>query len=308
MSLIEFIVASFLGLLLLCGAIGIYGSLKQSDQSIVGLARIQENGRMAIHLLRQEIQSAGYIGCPRLTNLDIPIADTLYPPFTAEYALKDLTKTHSTHDSILIEKADASAYYLISTMPDLKSVLIHPPFKSTNKSWFIISDCSTADVFQINGIVKNRQTFLIIANRPLQKKYNTSATLHQLHAISYFIANTGRKNSSGESISALYRKEFYNPIQQSDEILEGISRMQIHYDIIDDAKHQVRENLTAGEVTAMHAWPKVISVSIALLIDSIEPVFAKPKPYQYQGKSYLPMDRQLHKEWDMTIALQERIG
>jgi type IV pilus assembly protein PilW len=308
MSLIEFIIASFLGLLLLYGAVEIYSNLKQSDQLIVGLARIQENGRIAVNLLRQEIQSAGYIGCPRLINLIIPFANTLNPPFTTDYVLKGLANTKSpSHDSILIEKADTKAYYLTSAMLDLNSLVVNPPFSSSNKNWFIISDCSTADIFQISKIIKNQQVVLI-TDRSLQKKYNTSATLFPLHAIVYFIAKSNHKNLSDEPIFALYRKELFQPNQHADEILEGISRMQIRYSIIDDAKQQLREDLTAEEVTAMHAWANVVSVAIALLVDSIEPVFAKPKKYHYQGKSYLALDRQLHKEWDVTIALQERIG
>ncbi|MDY6828298.1 MAG: PilW family protein [Pseudomonadota bacterium] len=70
LTLIELMVAMVVGLVLMTGVIQILMGSKDGMRWQEELARIQENGRFALHLLRQEVREAGYSGCnPVVTNL-----------------------------------------------------------------------------------------------------------------------------------------------------------------------------------------------------------------------------------------------
>lgn len=66
-SLVEIMVAVTLGIILLGGTIQIYLSSKNGYRLQDGIASMQENGRYAIHVLRENILKAGY---PKISNID----------------------------------------------------------------------------------------------------------------------------------------------------------------------------------------------------------------------------------------------
>ncbi len=63
MSLIELMVAMALGLFLIMGVVNVFIANKDSTQVETSLARLQENGRIALDMLVSDIRDANYIGC-----------------------------------------------------------------------------------------------------------------------------------------------------------------------------------------------------------------------------------------------------
>ncbi len=63
LSLIELMVAMLIGLILIAGIGNIFIDSKRTYSFQQGLARIQENGRMALEFLGRDIRMAGYTGC-----------------------------------------------------------------------------------------------------------------------------------------------------------------------------------------------------------------------------------------------------
>jgi len=61
-SLVELMVAITLGLLLTAGMVQLFSSSKITFQTNDGLARVQENGRFALELLKRELRTAGTHG------------------------------------------------------------------------------------------------------------------------------------------------------------------------------------------------------------------------------------------------------
>lgn len=62
-TLVEMLVAMVVGLILAGGIYQIFVGSSESYRMNTQLARIQENGRFAMQILRQEIRGAGYLGC-----------------------------------------------------------------------------------------------------------------------------------------------------------------------------------------------------------------------------------------------------
>lgn len=62
-SLVELMVSLALGLVLIAGVLSLYLSSQQSLRTHQGLARVQENARLALDLMAREIRTAGVIPC-----------------------------------------------------------------------------------------------------------------------------------------------------------------------------------------------------------------------------------------------------
>lgn len=63
MTLVELMVSLVLGLILLGSAIQVFQGNKQSYRIAEGLARVQENGRIALQIMAQDLRMVGQLGC-----------------------------------------------------------------------------------------------------------------------------------------------------------------------------------------------------------------------------------------------------
>jgi len=63
LSLIELMIASVIGLVLLGGAVTIFSSNSASSKLSTGMARIQDNGRVALDIISYSTRMTGYEGC-----------------------------------------------------------------------------------------------------------------------------------------------------------------------------------------------------------------------------------------------------
>jgi len=62
-SIVELMVAVFIGIIVLTGLVQVFDTSSKMNRTQNGLARIQENGRYAISLLKQTIEQTGYQYC-----------------------------------------------------------------------------------------------------------------------------------------------------------------------------------------------------------------------------------------------------
>lgn len=62
-SLVELMIALFIGSLLILGAVQVFGASRAAYQMSEGIARVQENGRFALDFLQRDIRMAGHFGC-----------------------------------------------------------------------------------------------------------------------------------------------------------------------------------------------------------------------------------------------------
>ena len=77
-SIVELMVAVTLSMILMAGVLSIFASSKVTYLSNEKVARLQENGRMALDLIVRDIRASGYMGCakavPFNTTLNTPTA------------------------------------------------------------------------------------------------------------------------------------------------------------------------------------------------------------------------------------------
>ena len=72
-SIVELMVAMVLGLLLIGGVLQIFLGNRQAQRVEQSVSRIEENGRIAMDLLTEDLRLVGYLGCSRSLNGEVVI-------------------------------------------------------------------------------------------------------------------------------------------------------------------------------------------------------------------------------------------
>lgn len=298
-SIIEFIIAGALGLLLLSAVLSLYMVITQSYRLLIGLSHIEQNGTLAITLLKRDIRMAGFMICPTFSN---------------NYAIFGVHSDQSRADGIIIERADNDITNALSKMTDRQTVKLNlsnlhsklPDFHPGER--LLITDCINSELFKVGSIKSFAGTMTLTADHLLQKNYDQTAMITRMSAIAYFLAPTGRKNTAGAPIYALYRKDLYSFRNLPDEMVTGIDHLKLRYTVfaINGQGVKVMENLNADQVTLLNLWPQVVAVNIGLIISTPDPVFTKPHTYYFQGAKQAP-STQLHKEWNAYVAIRNRL-
>jgi type IV pilus assembly protein PilW len=302
-SLIELLIATALSLFLLAGLFTIYLNNKKTYQLNTALARLQENGRTAIQHLNHDVRMAGYSGCARLHDLEGDKKANSIISWRAGDTPPDigLPKTLSLapdSDALLIQELDANSADAHIITPQKITVNGQTDFRPGDT--IVLSNCENVAPTQIKSISNNKniQTVTIEPALSDSEKFSAFAEVSRALKILYYVAPTERKNSAGDRIFALYRRDLNAAPSAPNELVEGVENMRVYFHTKDDPTREQRgaEILNGSKVT---------SVRIALLLDSVDPINSQPKPYVFLGKTFMAGDKRLRREWDATIALRE---
>lgn len=294
-SLIELMIAMVIGLLLLAGISSMFMTNKRIYRAQDEMGRLQENARFAMEMLIRDIRMTGYVGCgddiSAVTNQlnNGTNDDNLYSLADAVEGINNATGASTWGpssgadqvanivagtDAITLRYLEPIGINIAQDMTANNSVL-----KVADVSGFTvndllgISDCLSAEVFQISQVTDNNPGPDDIAhaqgNPPtgpgnaagtFSKIYDTDAEMLRFVARRYFIGN-------GTNGPALFRSEGYNAAV---ELIEGVENMQILYGIDTSGDRIADSYAHAAAVTAGNNWPNVTSVKLALLLRTLD--------------------------------------
>ncbi len=311
-SLVEILMATALGIFLLAGITTAYISQKKTYGFNQGLARIQENGRIAMGQFNKDVRIAGYIGCGRIAEV---VLYNLLPDldFNAKTTVVGFHNGHSTahytatYLSSLIHSAVPGTDLLIVQHADVNGFAASndQQIKIGDATGFkaddilLLSNCRQAHIFKVQEIHGQWVT----PSPQFAAKYELAdSQISRLLTIVFYVADTGRTNQAGHTIYALYRRNLNDPPTKQSEWIEGVENMQVQYGIFDPQTTAVQYSSADG----VPDWEKIISVKIALLLDSGEEVCDHPSAYTFMGQTKTAPDRRLRKEWDTVINLRNR--
>ena len=293
-SLLEFMLSLSLGLFLLVALLTFYRQLQLSYRFIMGLSEIPENAQVALAWISRDIRMTGFIGCPRLTEVDVAGEKGL----TASTSVVGWHQSRSTSgQSIPISSYDKESDVIRIQFAEAESQHIqlakkhHIRFQSSQKSGFkvdqklLISDCRKAESFRWGTY-------------HLRDVYGEDAELRPLRSIVYYVAKTSRKNQSGLPIYSLHRYDLNGPRGQSRSLVEGIEKMEIRYGV--QTGGAALDDVWADAVSD---WRQVKAVEIILRSSSIENVMSKPSQWKAMHKQ---QDRRLKREWRQVVMLRAR--
>ncbi len=247
LSLVELLISMTLGLLIVGACLQIYLFAKQQGFKQSGLIRIQENARIIHAVLGKAIESSGKMGCNAFSHemavsisADIDAEKLMLLPLSASKGLNPQT---IVANSLISEqrrkkiKVDSDIFHVNSvesSMPvhhlDLKAKLIFVKANvEVNQGQIVVlSDCAHALIAKVQQVEHNKGfTKLMISSADDQlMSFAKSATVGLLNSTLYYVADTGRTNASGNSITSLYKTNLNG---RTIELVEGVEDMRIDY-------------------------------------------------------------------------------
>jgi len=306
-SLIELMIASVIGLVWLSGAVTIFTSNKASQALSTGMSQVQENGRVALDIISNGIRLAGYQGCtngiqePKVLAAVAPpirlVSEALWgatyngsgwsptrPADLAQVGNMPLADT----DIIYVKHGGGRATILNASMANSNVnpiVLVRNPDQLDAGDLVMISDCTGSDIFRATNVSTGTNNVSVGFNAV----DNTQANLSRAYAVTgnptfdpmrvmrfesnaYFVADSGRNDSSGTSISSLYVLDTTaSPIGAPTELVEGVESLQVLYG----------ERMANGSLRYLSAdnphlnMAQVTSVQLGLLLRSIDSISSK---------------------------------
>jgi len=319
-SIVEMMVAVVIGLFLLGGAVSMLVTSKRTYAIQEDLARIQENARFATEFMARDLRMAGYFGCAHnlgelfnhvnfvnageLFDISIPVEG--YEQDTAAWlpsANNTVGNILPGTDGITVRYMQPSDITVTNPMPQPSAVLQITTDNELEQGDIVaVSDCESADVFQISGpaddqpsttgqLVHNTGAATAPGNHNnnftgcpgaasncLSKVYDTDARIMQLAAYRYYVGDDGNGNP------ALFRATLEldpatktiaeTPVQ----LIDGVENLQILWgvdttgDRVPDEFIDANDNTGGVDLTNPDDWTNVVAARIALLLRSVDEV------------------------------------
>lgn len=319
-SLVELMVALSIGMILLAATSSILVSSKKTYTLNDSLARLQENGRIAMQIISRDIRATGYFGCADdISSINNGLVDEDAFSFSGKIRLEAVdfgnassissaTWTPSTNlvsdlnlDPPPLPNTDAIAMRLGRTVNADLDVEMNQESSEmkinklttgiTTGDILMITDCSSADIFQVTNYQQDTGGFDHILHTKgggptgvtpgnkegsLVKSYGEDAKFLKFDTIVYYIA-TGASNEP-----SLFRASLVKGVLITQELVEGVENLQLLYgkdlnsdripDVYLPANGPVGESIDNGKsgVAALTIeWSNVVSVRVAILARSL---------------------------------------
>ncbi|MBL4868596.1 MAG: PilW family protein [Pseudomonadales bacterium] len=293
-TLFELLIASAMGLFVMGGIMQVFSDTKQTVRINRSLANIQDGGRIAVNLLTDEFRMIGYQGCadPDVIQTNViavpaPLI-TLYDSALQAYEVSatgwgvgtDLDGIDDTgtanaimgSDVITVQRASAESIGLTGNMTaDNANIQIESNDLGFEQGDIVmISDCENADIFRITNNPNGGSTVTLAhatgsnSTNRLGQIYSTDAQVMTFVSNTYFVGDTGRTNTQGGTINALYRLEVDGTVPV--ELIEGVDNMQLLFG----------QRLSNGNLRYLAAddtdidWTAIEIIKLSLLISSTQ--------------------------------------
>lgn len=330
-SLVELMVASTIGLIVV-GSIGyFYLGTRQAYRTTDNLSRIQESQRIVLDTLAREIRLAGYAGCVNLAAKP-PTVIANPPTGSAPYVVNQDTvaqifdnATGWTNPPPGITRVTAGATDVISiryasntaqpakltgnlTAVNANIQMSGNPGNFNANDVLMISDCSNTDIFRATnvstgGTVTIAHSTTANTSNNLSKKYGPDAEVLAFHDVTFFIGLNPANNP------ALYRFDVGVNGAAAEEIAENVENMQLQYGLDTNA-----DNAVDSYATTVAAGARVISIRVALVFsgagvgsaDKGLGTATSAQTYSLLGTSYTAPDTRLRKIGTATVLLRNR--
>ena len=343
LSIIEIMVALLVSTILLGGVIQIYVGNQRTSRVGDGLAQLQESARFAVDQISEDIRTAGYLGCVdsrKSANVVANGVDGTNPVNTAIRGFVadtdgDLSPTPpatlttttnlpiANSDVVMIQRASSASMQLSTAMT---SETDHVRVGTNNlgvgsDQVLLISDCDRAVIFRVTAEPYDDSGDIVFEHDATGNSSNSfddvaftdtdNTFIRRFMESAYYVGDTGRTNSAGSAVRALYRVG----IGGQEELVEGIEQIRVLYGETDASNGSVQYRPADSAGLSM---ADVTRVQIALLVSSTERTLDQSDDNDYQmlditvqpaadGGTYAyPDDRRLRRVFTTTITLRNR--
>lgn len=319
-SLIELMVTTLIGLVILNGVFQIIIASKRASIDQQEISYIQENARFVLDTISRDVRMAGFIGCA--TAGSQPIHVTTGKPnisdysaiagvdhesgrqqFPAQYRAQIKDKT----DALTISRGEYEQGFLVREQNPVTQVLelwSHHQFKHGQTLAVVEPSCQfnallTATDFPAGNAIAYRtasqhcQAVVGGEHNCTHPAYPPGSRVMPLIANTYFIGESALLPGA----PALKRQTIaiIDGAQQTrtEELATGIENMQLQYGIDRNGDGRIAEyraahqmDINADGVIDHRDWQTVRAVKIELLLVSQSPAFSEPQTVQFSGVNY----------------------
>lgn len=338
-TLVELLVGSAVGLLVIAGIAQIYTAAKHSYDIQTRLAEIQDVGRYAVDVLSRDLRMAGYWGLMDInfansTPGDDPVNGTNPGDnfFLTDDFLPDTCASNSDRDwgRMIVNRIfglndTSTGYGCIGTdrvRGDILTVRYADPVAITNSSGFTGTRFYIRTAPFQGSIVQGNPSVCTPLVFPCPSVNYVTDTLFSDHALvanAYYVDGSGTPVScSGTSITppALARKMLTSngtPLKQS--LVNGVEHLQFQYGVDDDAITGATDGRVVRyfdtvpdgpDADTLPDWNKVVAVRLWVLVRAVcpEPGYNNTTIYVMGDQSYPVTDSYRRALFTTTVALR----
>lgn len=245
-TLIELMVALVIGLILVLAASAIYLYSKQNYNTSSETTQIEENGRFALNLLTQYIQSAGFVMIdPTSPRPQGPIENKI---FGCSFGLVNGTTASTTADIACRTSTPAGS------LPS-ESIATYSETDAYNSSGATYQgyDCLGLSSIPMGGVSNAIRSYFFVANTTVQTP-NGIITMGQLSCL-----------SDRTPLAAV------TPTYQTQPLIPGIEQIAFRYQLPSTSDPDVAQVGYAASALTAAQWPTVLAVDVCVLAKSIQP-------------------------------------
>lgn len=281
-SLTELMIAMVLGLLILGGVLGVFMANQTTSRVNTSLSEVQNTARIAFQLMSKDMRSAGFSGCGNpvrvvnVLNVAQPWADWNdgIRGFSAPVAaINGVTPTLGTDAVRLMYGSGVSNSVNNHNATNALFTLTNPPILNALDIAMACDDTLTT-IFQVGVVNRVANTISYkIANAPLNctenfgfispyncaaapaRNFPSTAMIMRFESVAWFIA----PSADDGQVKSLYRAALVGSRQINEEILFGVSDLQLRY--MDASTRQF------SAASAVINWGDIVAVSVTLTLD-----------------------------------------
>ena len=300
-SLIELMIASVIGLVILGGAVTVFSTNSASSKLSTGMARIQDNGRVALDIISYSTRMAGYEGCRDEVKDPAIVLATVAPTvdlrdgaiWGSEVDTGNSWDPARPADLNPISgrvKADTDVFYiqhgsgrtstLAADMASSSADILLPlnPDQFATNDMLMISNCETTEIFRATDVDDNAAGQTVVqhgTSANIQSNFNTVYTgtgdrdavpvrVMRFEASAYFIGDSNRDTPNGDSIFSLFVRD--TTTGTTTELVEGVENLQVLYGENVQPDPELPPLIRYVTADAVTNFANVLSVQLGLLI------------------------------------------
>lgn len=283
LSLLETMIAMSIGVFLLGGVMVAFSTMRATTSETLGIGEVQENGRLALSILRRDVEHSGFWGQFQSQISDDLLAIPAAPgtdcsggsnstndgsfPIASVWSFWSLWATTATTASVLgcITDANTSSD-VIQIKRAVSSTIATANFRSNR--FYLISASSSAAI--VSGAAAE-------AGYPVIENSNNWMYQHLV----YYVAN---KDFYGSSVPTLMRRRLIvgtdgNAQMNSEPVIDGVENIRFMFGVDVDLDGQIDSYLGSESVVRDH-WNQgssdtsyILSVRIYVLARALEEDF-----------------------------------
>ena len=309
-GLVELMVALVLGLILIGGTLSILLSNQQAFRSNEGLARVQENARIAFELMAREIREAG--GTPCGAKVVVNVVNNADTTWNLDWANGTLRGTGGASDLSMVDTGTAANERVAGTDAiQVMGASVGPGVRLTahntatavitvaatthsigTTDFVLVCDNTSAAITQVTSVdedsiyhVAGGSTvpgncvqglhYTTTCGASVDKAFQAGGFVTELVSGVWYVGNNDRGGTS------LFRRS----ATSTDEIAEGVTDMQIHYLLPNPLSPTDLVNEWIDESWTHWAtidWTSVVAVRLTLTLSSATAVGTDQAPLRRQ--------------------------